>query len=262
MAFNKNEDLSDFGVRTKSNDRILYYNILHCQKYTSDNYWKEIIHSCACNKFPRGIKYDHAKNTLYVRYEFSGKPQNEIIILPSCSTNKENAVSEIVGKKIYKILMHIFKDLLNLRSDNDIKINKNIIEDMRKQNEVDMDCSWKKLKPRSVKNYILMNYAITQVELFNLDPGKAKILYRLIQLGFQFKQLSSDDVNYEKGQIIEIQGIEFDEENNFFVLTGAMQKLTSGSDNNIKSNKVITVEKSIDKWVKNYKQHYNLLESM
>src|SRR5580698_2935430 len=239
-TWNKNEG---FGSRSKSNDRILYHNILQSQKFTGDTYWKEIIYSCACNKFPKGVKYDHAKNTLYVRYEFSDKPHNEVIVLPIIEKNNNSS------KKIYKILMHVFKDLLRLRSEDDIKNNKNIIEDMRKQNEVDLDCSWKKLKPRSVKNYILMNYAIAQIELFELNPKKAKILYRLIQLGFQFKQLSSDDVIYEKGQITEIHGIEFDSENNFFVLTGIPQKITSISDNNMKSNKIITVEKSIDKWV-------------
>jgi hypothetical protein len=247
-------------------NKVLYENILKCQNFTEDSHWKEIFYSCACNKFPRGIKYDHQRNLLYVRYNFSGKLQNETISIPSHSngTSTKKSQSDMdednelsTTKETYKILMYIFRELLSLRSEDDIKHSKNVLEDIRKQNEVDLDCTWKKLKPRSVRNHILMNYAITQVELFELEKKQAIVFYRLLQLGFQFKQLSSDDVKYKKGKILDISGVEFDEDLNFFTLMNNFS-ITSKTDNNMRSNKTGTVEKSIDKWVKLYKQNYIL----
>lgn len=239
-------------------NKILYDNIFKCQEYTTDAHWKEIIYSCACNKFPRGIKYDHTKNTLYIRYDFSGKSHNETIVLPTLSVENVNEeANELVIKETYKTLMYVFKNLLNLRSDTDVNNSKNILEDIRKQNEVDLDCTWKKLKPKSVRNHILMNYAISQAELFELNSKQAIVLYRLILLGFQFKQISSDDVKYKKGKILDIKGIEFNEDTQFFILTNPHGPIPK-TDNNIKINKTGTVEKSIDKWVKLYKQNYIL----
>ena len=72
-------------------------------------------------------------------------------------------------KACYDTIMYVLKDLLNLRSDNDIKISKDKLEELRIQNDFDLDCTWKKLKPRSVKNHILMNFSINQIKKYNKE---------------------------------------------------------------------------------------------
>jgi len=222
---------------------IVHEKFLECQKYTLDVYWKEIILSCACNKFPRGAKYDSMKNVIYVRFDYRGKPKSEVHEVPEDSYEK------------YELLMHIFKDLLCLRSEYDIKLSKEELEEIRKMSEIDLNCEWKKLKPRSMRNQILMNFAISQVVEKGLDTKFTKHLYNTIQLGFQFKKLSNDDVKYEKGIIKSIDGLEFDEKKSIFILTHPQKSLARSNKPTSNRNRL---NQTVDKWIRSYKTHYLL----
>lgn len=214
---------------------VSHENIMSCREFTQDEYWREMLYNCACNKFPRGIKYNSLKRTLYVRTNPTGRMRTETILLPLDPNN------------CYETLMYVFTDLLGLRSEKDIEKSKKDIETARKKGVIDLNCEWKKLKPRSVKNNILMNFALSQIDECELDKKDVSKLYRLIQLGLQFKKLSSEDFEYENGVVYSIKGLEYDEETKFFVLTnkqGAISHSTSGkTDTN-------HLEKAVDKWVK------------
>lgn len=228
-------------VKPKS---IIHEQFLGCRKFTTDTYWHDIIYSCACNKFPRGVKYDTLKNTIYVRFEVSrGKSKGDVFLVPE------------EDKDIYTLFMHIFRDILGLRSDKDISSSKQELEDIRKCSEIDLEVDWKKLKPRSMKNQILMNFAMTQIKENDLDPKTVKHLYNTIQLGFQFKSLSSDDVMYEKGIVTGINGLEFDPETNKFIITNLSKPLTRTDKPAARTNKLI---QTIDKWTRDHKTYYNI----
>lgn len=232
-----------------ANKIVIYHNIDKCCELTDDFYWKDIIHSCACNKFPKGIRYEIKINhppTLYVRYECGRKFQNETFTL----TEK---ISET-----YSILMFIFKNLLGLRSPTDIEKIKLELEVIRKTNNIQINCEWKKLKPRSVKNHILMNYAITRVEKLGLESRTANNLYRLIQLGFQFKNLTPNNINYKEGKILAISGLDFDKQTKTFKLTNSQGSIAKTNTEN--NNKINQVKKTINKWVKDYKLYFDLLK--
>lgn len=232
-----------------SNKVVIYHNIEKCCEFTEDSYWKDIIHSCACNKFPKGIRYEVKLNNspiLHVRYECGRKFQNETFIL----TDKLN--------ETYDILMFIFKNLLKLRSDTDIDKIKSDLEIIRKTNNIKTNCEWKKLKPRSVKNHILMNYAITRTESLCLEPRLANNLYRLIQLGFQFKNLTSNNINYKQGKIISISGLDFNKQTKSFKLTNNQGSIAKTNTEN--NHKINQVKKTINKWVKDYKTYFDLMK--
>ena len=151
--------------------------------------------------------------------------------------------------------MHIFRELLGFRSDHDIKLSKQELEEIRRQSEIDLDCEWKKLKPRSMRNQILMNFAVTETKAHDLGVKGAKHLYNMIQLGFQFKELTSDDVNYEKGVITSISGLEFEETSGKFVVTNPQKSLARTDKPATRSNRL---NQSIDRWIREYKAHYAL----
>lgn len=230
-----------------TNKTVIYNHIDKCRELTGDPYWKDVIYSCACGGFPKGIKYEVNKATLNVRYEHGRKFQTETFTL----TDK---ISET-----YEILMFIFKSLLGMRSDTDISKIKSELEVIRKTNDIEMDCEWKKLKPRSVKNHILMNYAITKTESLGLEPRTANNLYRIIQLGFQFKNLTSNNINYKQGKILSISGLDFDKQSETFKLTNNQGSIarTNTSEN---GNKINQVKKTINKWVKDYKTYFDLIK--
>lgn len=222
---------------------ILYPTILKCRDCTQDEYWKEIIYNCACNKFPKGIKYNHTKQLMHIKSIASGKTKTEIVTL-----------SQDVSS-CYDTLMHVFKTLLGLKSEDDISQSRKSIEDARKNNDVDLDCEWKKLKPKTVKNHILMNFVVKTIDDLNTDlPVKSKHvakLYRLIQLGIQFKQLMPEDFDYNDGIIHHIKGLKYDEKQKVFLLTNKQAPFPHNSQNKSIKN---PLEKSIYKWTKEHKK--------
>jgi hypothetical protein len=226
-------------------NKVLYENIYACREFTEDQYWKDMIWSCSCNKFPKGVSYNNIKNTVYVRPDYPNK-RTEMLALPVDDP-----------ETCFEVLMHIFKNLLNLRSDEDIKFSRIDIENARKDNEIDLDCEWKKLKPRSVKTQILINFSVEKVKSLNLenindDMNLSNILYRLIQLGIQFKQISGEDIEYNNGVISSIKGINYNSKTQNFELTNK-QGYISHTANKINHNQL---DKSMDKWIKQYRTYY------
>lgn len=214
-------------------NNVVYEEFIDCQAHTLDKYWIDLLHRCACNKFPRGVGYDSQKNTIYVKHE---KYKAENFNLPIADS-----------KKMYDLLVYIFRDLLDIRSEYDINISKKELEECRKLNNIDLDTDWKRLKPKSVKNTILMNFIVNEVKLKNLEQKKVKKVFNQIQLAFQFKRLHNDDVEYENGVITSIKGLTYN---------GKTKEFEIHSDRNpgYRSEKQVTkssaYQQHIDRWIK------------
>lgn len=190
-----------------STPTIIHPIFQECEKYTLDPYWQDIFHKCACNRFPRGIRYEWRKNIVYVRLPGGpvGKSKIETFHLPKEST------------EIFEMMMTIFHDF-GLRSKRDMDIKKDELLKIRKERSVNLDCQWKDLKPKYLKDRMISNFVLYLKEKHNLSTKESKNLLITIDLGFQLKQLNPEDIEYEKGKITEIQGLEFDsEKRNFYV---------------------------------------------
>lgn len=224
----------------KTTKTVIYNDILKAQEFTEDEYWKEIIYSCSCNKFPKNTRYDGIKRILQVRYETGSRVRTDPITIPTES------------KKIFDTLMDIFKNILCLRSPSDVEKNKRDIEEHRQKNEVDLNCEWKEL-PRTMRNHILLDYSIAQGEKYGLIYKETNLIYRTISLGFQFRNLSQDNVVYKNGQIQEIKGLKYNESTRRFVLNNT--KTSSSRGDNKNSNKNSKLDKSIDKWAVSYNKN-------
>jgi hypothetical protein len=234
---------------------IVYDKFIELQQFTDDDYWRELLASCARNKFPKGIRYYHAEQTLSVRYEQGGKPHTDVFTIPDLSVKNKEYTNNL--KKFYNLFMHILQFLLNLRSNQDILESKNQLENIRKENEVNVDCGWKKLKPRCMKNIFLMNYALMLTEKYGISTSTASTntateLYNLIQLGFQIKKLNSDDVQYENGRIIKITGLKFKKEEQKFKLTNKRNTNIRVAAIKNKDTHINPTEKAINKWIKDF----------
>ena len=217
--------------------KVLFEHIESCVKLTKDREWQDIIHNCACNKFPKGIKYNNSKKVLYV-----------------CSVpNKKAEVITLPEEQLqcFKVLMFIFKNLLGLRSGDDISTTRAEIENTRKGNEINYACEWKTLKPKTIRNHILINFAVEQTGIHKLDRKQAHALYRQIQLGFQFKQLTADDVKYKNGIIMSIQGLKFDTVCGRFEITNKPGHVSYASASKVNKD---PLKQRIGVWIKNHKK--------
>jgi hypothetical protein len=169
-----------------------------CQNFTLDQFWKDIFLLCACNKFPRGIRYDSSQKTLSVRTSApAGRTKVEIVSLP------ENP------EEIYLSLINIFKEKLGIFSSLNLQIKREELKIIQSQRKIDLDCEWKKIKPRALKNQMIINYVYKLKESFNLNIKESKLLLSRIQLGFHLKKICSDDVCYSNREIQSIKGLEF-----------------------------------------------------
>lgn len=217
---------------------IIHPCFRECQDFTLDQYWKDILFACACNKFPRGVRYDSSTGTLYVRTPSTGgKTKVEAIDLPE------------KPEEAYKVLVGVFRDKLGMYSSRDLQIKKKELDEIQNQRRVNMDCEWKKLKPRSIKDLMIMNYVSRMKEEHNLTPKEAKQLLSTIQLGFQFKELNSEDVEYADREIKSINGLEYIETERKWVITNPSKPVS-------KSEKTVTTQKfcqSIDRFLREYK---------
>ncbi len=173
-----------------------------CCAISLDEFWKNIFHNCANNKFPKGARYDAKNGNITIKHSNqTGKITQESFHLPSEPI--ENIRDET---------MMIFKEKLGLYSPFDLRIKKLEIEKLQDEYKESINCDWKKLKPRSVKDTMLMNYVIALKNKHALSSKETKDVLENINLGFQYKRLLPDDVEYVDYKVQNIQCFLFDEE--------------------------------------------------
>ena len=182
-----------------------------CKKYTLDLFWQDIFHKCSCNRFPRGIRYDWKKNIVYVKLPGGGKPKIENFQLPKEPT------------EVFEMMMTIFHEY-GLRSKRDMDIKKDELLKIRKERSVNLDCSWKDLKPKYLKDRMISNFALELKDKYNLNLKESRDLLITIDLGFQLKKLTPEDVVYDNGKIKEILDLEFDLKNRKFYVNRTIKK--------------------------------------
>jgi hypothetical protein len=184
-----------------------------CSKYTLDTYWQELFAEFASNKFPKGIKYDSKKHTLYVKKE--NGLGHTALLLP-----KE-------PEKAYTKIINLIKSNLNLRSQRDLYFLQEEFEQTKKDNIVITNVKeWKKIKSKVTKERLLFDFLYSLVEKYSLNMKEKKHLFSVITLSFLFKTLISDDIVYEGGRVINIKGLQFDKLTRSFSIVNSRKKKT------------------------------------
>ncbi len=169
-------------------------------QYTLDQYWKDMLVACSNNKFPKGVRYDAIKNKLYVRGE-----KMEVFTLPSDS------------KRAFTLMMSIFREHLKLVSPTETI---QLKEAMTEKLQLD-DLEWKSVsRTKSMKELLVSGFVDKLSLKYDLSMKECKHLFSLINLAFQFKKISADDVTFTDGEIVDIDGVEFDKETRTFTIEG------------------------------------------
>lgn len=182
-----------------SEPTIIHPQFHKCRDYVLDPFWKEIFLACACNKFPRGVYYDSSANTLNIRTPDSGgRTKVDVVDLSE------------KPEEIYCVVMQLFREKLGKFSCRDLQIRSEELDEIQQKQKITRDCEWKKLKPKSTKDFLILDYISTLKEKHNLSRKEAKNLLSTIHLGFRLRKLDSNDVVYQKGEIQNIKGLEYD----------------------------------------------------
>lgn len=213
-------------------ERVVIFPLFEeCKNYTLDRCWMDWFANFACNKFPSGVKYDPKHHNLILKI---GTKTTEVIALPEDPP------------QLFTVLMTILKQKLGMRSSRDLKIQKEEMEAAIKHRSADLDCDFKRIKPKHLKDQLIMNYIASLKEKYNLTRSEYNDTVSTIQLGFQFKSIVPDDVVYENGTILDIKGVHFDEQTRRFS-TPAYAKLPSKPEKQSSADKFLA---SLHKFIK------------
>lgn len=205
---------------------ILYPIFLECLQYCTDNFWENVFEDLAYGKSPYGTYIN--KGFLCCNYknkEFSYKI--------------EKKDPEILYQDVYNLLVKKL-GLLSVRDKLNKKIDFNNIEEDLKLTRK----SWTSIRKKNIKDLLIENFAIKMKKEYNLTLKQTQKLVSYIFIAMIFKVITMKDINYDNGEIISIDGIEF--ENNNFYFTQDIYNI----DNEYR--KCILVDKTLmsDNWEK------------
>lgn len=171
-------------------------------EYVFDVFWKDILKSCAKNRFPRGVRYNPNNHTFSIKVNKRGKSSAiEVIEL-------RNTPCELAQD-----VLSIFKDKLDLYSSIDLKIKKDEFNTFSETSDSSTSDTkkWKSIK-RHAKDLLITNYVISLMKKYDITEAEATELGVSISFAIQLKTIGPDHIHFENNNISHIDGVEYNEE--------------------------------------------------
>lgn len=213
--------------------RILYPLFEECATYTVDPYWREIFENCARGKFPKNTKFDAATSTFHIKTAKT----NDVFAIPNDSLNA------------FKIITNVLRDKAKLRSSRDLQLTKEEMDIVRQGHDCEINDDWKKIKNKSTKEYLLVEFAQHLRKQYQLTASTATKILSSLNLAFQLKSLTPNDVEMLNGRITRIHGFEINE-NRKISIRSIPSANTRSSDATVTLSDKYT--NAIDRYVRDY----------
>ena len=172
---------------------ILYAQFIEASQYAEDPYWKVVFENLAYGLCPFGV---------YISKGFL-----------CCSIKTKDFVYKIDKKDsliLYTETFNLLRNKAQITSSSDktelYKHFQTLEQELRDNKRI----SWSSIKKKSIKDNLIESFVLNMKTIYGLSPEKTRSLHSLIQLGLLFKTITNNDIIYEEGQIISIEGFEFD----------------------------------------------------
>lgn len=170
---------------------IVYPMFLKCCQYADDVFWENVFEDLAYGKTPYGT---------YISKDFL------------CCSYKKKEFSYKIEKKEEKVLYTEIYELLTkklgLLSQREKLKKKKIFTDI--ENTIkDSRKTWGDIRKKNMKELLIELYVTNMKAKFSLTINQARFLLSVILMAMTFKVITGDDINYENGKIISIDGIDF-----------------------------------------------------
>jgi hypothetical protein len=107
----------------------------------------------------------------------------------------------------------IFKTKLKLHSSRDLEQQEGGIGKTKNHGD-----DYRKIKPKHLKEQLMMNYLIGLKHKYNLTAVEFRNLISRVALAFQFKSLTADSVVCSNGKIKTITGLKFNAKRRIFAI--------------------------------------------
>lgn len=177
---------------------IIFPIFIDCCQYAADTYWESIFSELAYGKAPYGSYI--SKGFLYCNYkkkEFSYKI--------------EKKPADIVYEEVYNLFtkkMGIMSSAEKLKK----KKEQSLIEDSLQHSRQE----WSSIRKKNIKDLFIELFVAKKQKEYFLTLVQAKYLLSLIYVAMMFKVITTEDILYEDGHIISIDGINFSKHQMFF----------------------------------------------
>jgi hypothetical protein len=210
----KNKNINKIRNSAK-NKRIVEFPIFdEIMKIETDSYWISFFNECAIGKLPRGFKYGN--NILFYRI----KSKIIEVFIPEDPYESSN----IIKKFVY--------EHSGIISPNDLNEKRNIEEKRIANIIVNENIQWINIKNEKEQSILISLFAEKISEYYNLSIEESKILIQIIKIGVIAGYLNNENIIMNNGQIVEIIGLEFNEDDKTF----SISKQISNSFKPVKKN--------------------------
>ena len=170
---------------------IVYPIFLECCQYTEDIYWENVFEDLAYEKAPYGTYI--SKGFLccsYKKKEFSYKI--------------EKKSAETVFNEVYNLLAHKLGLASQTEKTNRRKAFSKFEESIKESRQ-----NWNDIKKKNIRELLIELYVVRMKHKHNLSIKQSRYLASIIMVALAFKVFTSDDIDYNSGQITRIRGIDF-----------------------------------------------------
>lgn len=225
-------DMTKSKNKTKKSEMIQYPIFEVAAGCVTDPYWKTILHNCAIKKFPRGFVYEDG---------FLHHRNNEVsIALP------DDPVA------FAQTALFFFQENGKMYSVRDREYRKKKYEDMMIANLINASNNWtiitrsKNRRATYLRDYVERKYA-------TLAQTIRDELYTQLNVAFETKFITKEHVIFEKGQIVNIDGLDAKQTGIIFTRPIPQKKLSMiVRDTQVKDK----IYRHYDNWCK-YLEDYN-----
>jgi hypothetical protein len=174
---------------------LIYPFFLHCIQYTEDIFWKNIFEDLSYGICPYGTYI----NKDFLTCSYPGKEFSYKILKKS---------PKILFNEIYNLLTKKLGILSNIEKDKKRKKFNEIEEEIGETKK-----TWCDIKKKNIKDMIIEKYTIDMKKKHKLSDNNTKKLLSIIIIALLFKTITSKDIVYKEGKILEIKGINFKNDN-------------------------------------------------
>tara|TARA_B110000908_G_scaffold164477_1_gene212594 strand:- start:108 stop:773 length:666 start_codon:yes stop_codon:yes gene_type:complete len=172
---------------------IIYPVFLECCEFAIDAFWENVFEDLAYGKTPYGTYIN--KNFLCCSYknkEFSYKIERKD------------------PKTLYDDIYRLLTKKLGILSQKE-KVKKRVDFHKTESRIKEFRQEWGNIRKKNIKDLLIQRYVVDMKNKHSLTIKQAKYLLSVIFIAIVFKVITSKDIDYEKGKIQTIEGIEFTE---------------------------------------------------
>ena len=170
---------------------IIYPVFLECCQHADDSFWENIFEDLAYGKTPYGT---------YISKEFL-----------CCSYKNKEFSYKIERKKSIELYNDIYTLLTNKLGilSNKEKIKKRVDFNNTESRIKECRQEWGDIIKKNIKDLLVEKYVIDMKKKHSLSIKQSKYLLSILFIAIVFKVISTEDIEYSKGKIQNINGIEF-----------------------------------------------------